>query len=162
MGEAQYWRKFIANFSFIYSPLHDLTSVNKVFQWEGKEKKSFDTLEEKKSMAPVLALPNLQKPFEIETDASGYAMGPVLMQHKKPIHASYVEQYTKDEYFKEVYESLRYGYQNEELNYHINNKFLYHLGKICIPQSERVHVIREAHTSLILEHFGVGEIVAQL
>ena len=28
--------------------------------------------------------------------------------------------------------------------------------------SERVHVIREAHTTLILGHFGVGKIVAQL
>ena len=33
----------------------------------------------------VLALPDLQQPFDIETDANSYAMGVVLMQHKKPI-----------------------------------------------------------------------------
>ena len=75
---------------------------------------------------------------------------------------SYVEQYTKDEYFKEVYELLMKSSQNEELDYHIHDKLLYHLGKICIPQSERVHVRREAHTSMILGHFGVGNILAQL
>ena len=32
-----------------------------------------------------MALPNLQQPFEIETDASGYAMGAVLLQKGKPI-----------------------------------------------------------------------------
>jgi hypothetical protein len=30
--------------------------------------------------APMLALPNLHNPFEVETYASGYAMGEVLMQ----------------------------------------------------------------------------------
>jgi hypothetical protein len=48
------------------------------------------------------------------------------------------------------------------LNYHIKEKLLYHLGNLCIPESERVHVIREAHTSLIVGHFGVHKIVAQL
>ena len=57
----------------------------------------------------------------------------IIIQQIRLVHASYVEQYTKDEYFKEVYESLRRDYQNEELNYHINEKLLYHLGKICIP-----------------------------
>ena len=33
----------------------------------------------------MLGLPNLQKPFEIEVDASGYAMGVVLMQEGRPI-----------------------------------------------------------------------------
>jgi len=42
-------------------------------------------LKEKISKTPLLALPNLQKPFEIETDTSDYAMGIVLMQHDKPI-----------------------------------------------------------------------------
>ena len=33
----------------------------------------------------VIALPNLQQKFEIETDASDYAMGGMLIQRRKPI-----------------------------------------------------------------------------
>jgi len=33
----------------------------------------------------VLTLPDLQQPFEIETDASSFAMGAVLMQGRKPV-----------------------------------------------------------------------------
>ena len=73
------------NFSFIASPFHALTSVKKVFQWEGKEQKAFNTLKENSSTTPVLALSDLQQPFEIETNVSGYAMGAVLLQHKKSI-----------------------------------------------------------------------------
>jgi hypothetical protein len=85
LGAAQYWRKFIANFSSIASPLHAVTSVKQVFQWGGKKQKAFDTLKEKISSAPVLALPNLRQTFEIQTDASNYAMGAVLLHHGKPI-----------------------------------------------------------------------------
>jgi len=56
-----------------------------VLKWGGKQHKAFDTLKEKNSIAPILPLPNLQQPFEIEIDASDYAMGVVLMQHGKPI-----------------------------------------------------------------------------
>jgi hypothetical protein len=42
-------------------------------------------LKEKISSTPVLALPNLRQPFEIQTDASHYAMGAVLLQYGKPI-----------------------------------------------------------------------------
>ena len=85
MGVAQYWRKFIANFSSIETPLHALTSVKKVFQWGCKQQKAFDVLKEKISSGPVLALSNLRQSFEIQTNASDYAMGAVLMQHGKPI-----------------------------------------------------------------------------
>eukprot|EP00253_Pinus_taeda_P005189 PITA_05189 len=54
-------------------------------EWGGKQQKSFDTLKDKISTTPVLALPDLQRPFEIQTDASDYAMGAVLTQHGKPI-----------------------------------------------------------------------------
>jgi hypothetical protein len=50
----------------------------------------------------------------------------------------------------------------EELDYHVHEKFLYHLVKLCIPRDERVHVIREAQTSLIYVQFGVGKTIAQL
>jgi len=75
---AQYWRNFISNFSSIAAPLHALTGLKKVFQWGGKHQKAFDTLKEKISTTPVLALPDLQRPFEIQIDASDYAMGAVL------------------------------------------------------------------------------------
>jgi len=34
----------------------------------------------------MLALPNVRQSFEIQTNASYYAMGVVLMQHGKPIY----------------------------------------------------------------------------
>ena len=61
-----------------------------------------------------------------------------------------------------MYESLSQGNQNEELYYHVHNNFLYHLGKLCIPQGERNNTTREANTSLISGHFGVGKTVANL
>jgi hypothetical protein len=85
LGAAQYWRKFIANFSSIVAPLHAVTSVKQVFQCGGKQQKAFDTLKEKISSTPILALPNLRQPFEIQTDATNYAMREVLLQHGKPI-----------------------------------------------------------------------------
>ena len=54
------------------------------------------------------------------------------------------------------------GNQVEELDYHVHDKLLYHLGELCIPHGERVNSIREAHTSLIVGHFGVGKTMAQL
>jgi hypothetical protein len=65
--------------------LHALTNVKNTFQWEGKQQKSFNTLKGKISTALVLAPSNLQHPFEIEIDVSGYAMAVVLMQYRKPI-----------------------------------------------------------------------------
>lgn len=81
MGESQYWRKFIAILSLIATPLHPLKIVKHVFQWEGKQQKSFNTLKEKISTTLVPALPYLKQPLEIQTGARKYVMGPVLMQH---------------------------------------------------------------------------------
>ena len=61
-----------------------------------------------------------------------------------------------------MYASLRKGNQIEELDYHVHNNLLYHLGKLCIPQGERNIIIREAHTSLVVGHLGVGKTVANL
>jgi hypothetical protein len=62
-----------------------LTSVKWVFQWGGSQQKAFNNLKVNISTDPILAFPDLQQYFEIETDASDYAMGAVLMQHKNPI-----------------------------------------------------------------------------
>jgi len=85
-----------------------------------------------------------------------------VLFHNSIAHDNYVEQYTKDEDFKDVYEVLTHGNQVDESNYHVYNKLLYHLGKLCIPKDERIHVIRESHTSLISIHFWVSKTMVKL
>nr|CAD1818399.1 unnamed protein product [Ananas comosus var. bracteatus] len=85
MGACQYVRKFIRHFSVLAAPLHALMKANQKFEWNSKHEDTFRLLLRKICEALVLALPNLQRPFELEADASGYAMGAVLMQDGWPI-----------------------------------------------------------------------------
>jgi len=57
----------------------------------------------------------------------------IVLQHSSLAHESYIEQYARDEYFKDVYETLIHGTKVEKIDYHVHDKFLYHLGKLCIP-----------------------------
>jgi hypothetical protein len=41
-------------------------------------------------------------------------------------------------------------------------KLLYHLGRLCIPTIEKVHVIGEAYTSLVFGNFRVESILVHL
>jgi hypothetical protein len=86
----------------------------------------------------------------------------VILKQSPIMHESYVEQYALDTDFKEVNETLCHSNHVEELDYHVHNNLLYHLGKLCIPQRERINIIREAHSSLIAGHFGVVKTMANL
>lgn len=85
-----------------------------------------------------------------------------LLKNDSIVHESYIEQYASNDDFKDVYTNLSEGNHVEENDYHLHNNFLFHLGKLCIPQGERLSVIREAHSSLITGHFGVSKAVAYL
>ncbi|XP_059066505.1 uncharacterized protein LOC131048153 [Cryptomeria japonica] len=72
-------------YSRIASPLTDLLKKNRSWKWGEKQQSAFDTLKAKLTEEPVLALPKYSKPFEVQTDASDFAMGGVLMQDGHPI-----------------------------------------------------------------------------
>ena len=67
-----------------------------------------------------------------------------ILKHNLVLHESYIEQYVQDVDFKDVYATLSHGKQVEELDYHVKYQLLYHLGKLCIPQTERINIIQEA------------------
>eukprot|EP00253_Pinus_taeda_P033077 PITA_33077 len=79
IGGSQYLRKFISSFLAVAALLHAITESGKSFQWGKGQQKDFDELKNKINEAPILTLPNLKRPFEVETDVSGYAMGVILM-----------------------------------------------------------------------------------
>ena len=85
-----------------------------------------------------------------------------LLKNNSIEHESYIEKYVHDVDFQDVYVSLSEGNQVEEKDFHMHNNFLFHLGKMCIPQGKRPSVMREAHSSLIAGHFGVSKTLAHL
>jgi hypothetical protein len=86
----------------------------------------------------------------------------VILKHNSTMHERYVEQYALYVDFKEVYTTLFHSNQVEELDYYVHDTILYQIGNLCIPQGKRVNIIREAHSSLIAGHFGVGKTVVNL
>jgi len=83
-GKASYYRKFIPNFAHVAEPLRRLTQKDIPFTWGPEQQQAFDTLKEKLCSDPVLAQPNFEsgKPFILDCDASGLAIGAVLSQEQ--------------------------------------------------------------------------------
>lgn len=80
LGFGNFYRKFIKDFSAIARPLYDLTKKGNQWEWTTECEESFQTLKRAFVTAPVLIMPDKEKPFRVETDASGFATGGVLSQ----------------------------------------------------------------------------------
>lgn len=84
LGLAGYYRKFVRNFAHIASPLTALLKKD-AFSWTTEAESSFQALKGALTHTPVLALPNFELPFVIDTDASGIGIGAVLTQNGHPL-----------------------------------------------------------------------------
>jgi hypothetical protein len=85
LGLAGFYRRFVKDFSTIATPINELTKKEVPFKWEEAQQKAFDELKMKLATAPVLALQDFGKTFEIECDASRIGIRGVLMQEWRPI-----------------------------------------------------------------------------
>ena len=78
LGFGNYYRRFIAGYGDLTRPFNDLLKKMNMFEWTKERQTAFETLKQKFQEQPILQLPDRQKPFLVETDASKYASGGIL------------------------------------------------------------------------------------
>jgi transposase InsO family protein len=80
LGFANFYRRFIQDFSHHARPLFDLTKKEVKWKWTEEEQSAFDSLKGAVTSAPILASPDSSRSFRIEADSSDFATGAVLSQ----------------------------------------------------------------------------------
>ncbi len=80
LGFANFYRRFIRNFSQLAAPLTALTSTKTAFRWSEAAEAAFTNLKSRFVSAPILIAPDPTRQFVVEVDASEVGVGAVLSQ----------------------------------------------------------------------------------
>jgi hypothetical protein len=80
LGHTGYYHRFIGRYANITAPLENLLKKVEMFQWNPECDKAFETLKEKLSTSSIMMFPNWENEFHVHVDASGIALGAILVQ----------------------------------------------------------------------------------
>src|SRR5580693_3716667 len=83
LGFCDFYRPFIRGFATVARPLNELTQKDAPWAWETRQQQAFAALKHQVTSEPILAQPVLNDQFDLEVDASGFAVGAVLLQKKE-------------------------------------------------------------------------------
>ncbi|CAL9021783.1 unnamed protein product [Prunus brigantina] len=83
-GFVSFYRRFICGFTSIMNPITECLKQNS-FEWSKSAQGAFEQIKVLMTEAPVLTLPDFEKLFTIECDASHVGIGAVLSQEGKPV-----------------------------------------------------------------------------
>ena len=80
LGMVGYYCKFCNNFAVVAEPLTRLLQKKQTFNWKEDQQAAFNKAKRVLTSAPVLAMPDFERPFIIHIDASDLHLVAVLMQ----------------------------------------------------------------------------------
>lgn len=138
LGYANYHRGFIKDFAKLAVPLYKVTQKGQPFVWGDDQEQAFNDIKSAFTKPPMLALPNSDGRFILDTDASDYAIGAELSQEQDGV--------------ERVIAFGSYGLSSEQLNYCTTRKEL--LAIVRFTRQFRHHLlgrpflVRTDHSSL--------------
>lgn len=84
LGLISYFKIFMQNYGYVVAPLTQLLKLW-AYKWLEEAQLAFEKLKTAMMTLPILALPDFNLCFEIETEAFGYGVCVVLIQVRRPI-----------------------------------------------------------------------------
>jgi len=83
VGVASWYRRFVPDFAKIVKPLNDLLRKGNKWVWTQEHQTALEEVKARLVADPVLACPDFDKPFILQTDGSDYGIGAILTQESK-------------------------------------------------------------------------------
>jgi len=151
LGFANFYRRFIQDYSRVARPLTELTKGSKKeWEWNPKAEEAFQELKRRFTTVPILAHFDATKPVIIETDTSDFAISAVLSQRDE-----------KERLHPVAFHSRKF--QPVEINYEIHDKNLLaivnafkHWHRYCEGATNQVQVFSDHQN---LEYFTTTKIL---
>jgi len=152
LGFANFYRRFIPDYSRVARPLMELTKKEKKgeWNWNPEAQAAFEELKQRFTTAPILAHFAPAKMVIIETDASDFALGAVLSQRDEENRLHPVAFHSRK-------------FQPAEINYEIHDKELLavvdtfkHWRRYCEGATHQVQVFSDHQN---LEYFATTKVL---
>lgn len=80
IGISSWYRRFVKDYGSLVAPLTNLLRKNRPFVWTKECEESWAEVKERLVTAPILVMPDFEREFVIQADASDYGVGAVLTQ----------------------------------------------------------------------------------
>lgn len=164
---ANYYRRFIRNFSRIARPLNHLARKKVEFKWTPECQIAFESLKKALISPTLLAYPDFSKPFILTTDASKFACGAVLSQEvdgvdrpvafaSKPFTKGEVNKITKEQELIAIHWAIKHFHPylyDSFFTVRSDHRSLIYLFSLKDPSSRltRIRLDLEEH-NFVIEH----------
>ncbi|GJR89881.1 putative CCCH-type zinc finger family protein [Tanacetum coccineum] len=139
-GLVSFYRRFIRDFSTLVTPIIECLKRSS-FQWIKEAQKTFDIVKRKMAEAPVLVLPDFEKIFKVECDASNVGIGRVLSQGGKPVA-----------FFSEKLDDAKRKYTTYDKEFNAIVRTLEHWSHYLLPNESVLFSDHEALKYLNSQH----------
>lgn len=80
LGLSGYYHRYIQGFSSLAKPLNDLLKKEVTWNWTSECQHAFEELKDRLTEMPVMARPDFDRPFMVDTDYSSSGLGAVVSQ----------------------------------------------------------------------------------
>ncbi len=148
LGLGNYYKRFIKSYCVITAPLQELLKKSTHFRWDDEQEDDVVKLKEALCKAPVLAYPNPDVPYIMDTDASNLAIGAVKDGEEKVImYGSKAFSWSQRQWCskrRELFAIIRYKKRTFHYNSFCNGEVLVLLVKPGVHTPYKPFIIKVA------------------